>query len=203
MPGPTLKFNFKELVDLSADLKESPRSLAVIAQRVMRPHLVAIARELRARIPRQTGQLARSMFSAVTRPNKFVALGAVGFRSRKTSGRTIVAGNVLQKGGATPRKRQYLWIPLRGNRNVTPQDFFNAENTFIRMSKAGNKIAFIRQGDVAVPLFVLKKSVRFNVPPLPIDERVEQKLPEILEDVQDGITQGIAAKRAALGALTE
>lgn len=201
MAGPSLKFNFKDLVDLNVDIKQSPRSLAVIAQRVMRPHLVAIARELRSRIPRNTGQLARSLFSSVTRPGKFTALGAVGLRTRRTPARTIVAGNVMQKGGATPRKRGYLWIPLRSNRDVSPSDFFNAENTFIRTSHSGNKIAFIRQGNIAVPLFVLKKSVRFNVPPLPINERVESKLPEILEDIQDGVAQVIAAKGAALGAL--
>jgi len=107
----------------------------------------------------------------------------------------------MQKGGATPRKRAYLWVPLPNNRNVTPQDFFNADNTFIRMSKAGNKIAFIRQGNIAVPLFVLKKSIRPAAPPLPISERVEQKLPEMLEDIEESITQIIAARRAALGAL--
>jgi hypothetical protein len=69
------------------------------------------------------------------------------------------------------------------------------------MSKAGNKIAFIRQGNIAVPLFVLKKSIRPAAPPLPISDRVEQKLPEMLEDIEESITQVIAARRAALGAL--
>jgi len=201
MATPPLKFNFKELGDLNEDLKRSPRSVPVIAQRVMSPYLRAVARDLRSFIPRVTGQLARSLFSSATRPGGLIAIGAVGLRTRKISGRTMVAGNVMQRGGATPKKRAYLWVPLRNNRNITPQDFFHAENTFIRMSGAGNKIAFIRQGNVAVPLFVLKKSIRPAAPPLPINERVEQKLPEILEDIQDSIGQVIAARRAALGAL--
>jgi len=200
MATPPLRFNFKELGDLNEDLKKSPRSLPVIAQRVMAPHLRAVARELRASIPRRTGQLARSLFSSATRPGGLMALGIVGLRTRRISGRTMVAGNVMQKGGGTARKG-YIWVPLRGNRDITPQDFFNAENTFIGMSKSGQKFAWIRQGNIAVPLFVLKKTIRPAAPPLPINERVDQKLPEIMEDIQDSIGQVIAARRAALGAL--
>jgi len=154
-------------------------------------------------IPRgATGQLARSFGASVTRRQGLVS-GIFGFLTRRRLGRTIVAGNVLQKGGATPRKRAYLWVPLPNNRNVTPQDFFNAENTFIRMCGAGNKIALIRQGNIAVPLFVLKKSIRPSGAPLPINERVEQRLPEMLEDIEESIGQVIAARRAALGSLNE
>jgi len=200
---PTLKFNFKDIVDLNTDIKQSPKSLPIIVQRVLSLQLRALAKEMRPQVPRGlTGALSRSFGASITRRQGIVS-GVFGFLTRRRAGRTIVAGNVLQKGGATPRKRAYLWIPVPSNRNVTPQDFFNAENTFVRMSKSGNKIAFIRQGNIAVPLFVLKKSVRFASPPLPIDERVEARLPEMLEDIEDGIGQVIAARRVALGALSD
>lgn len=200
----TLKFNFKDIADLNADIKQSPKALSIITQRVMQQQLRALAREMRPSVPRGvTGQLARSFAASVTRRQGIVT-GIFGFLvRRRMSGRTVVAGNVLQKGGATPKKRAYLWVPLPTNRNVTPQEFFNASNTFIGKSKAGNKIAFIRQGDIAIPLFVLKRSIRPSAPPLPIGERVEGKLPEIGQDITDSITQVIAARGAALRSLNE
>ena len=201
--GVPIKFNFKDLVDLTEDIKQSPKSLPIIVQRVLSLQLRDLARQMRPLVPRgTTGQLARSFSSSVTR-KQGVVTGLFGFMTRRRSGRTIVAGNVLQKGGATPRKRAYLWVPLPSNRNVTPADFFAADNTFIRMSKAGNKVAFIRQANIAVPLFVLKRNIKPSAPPVPIDERLEARLPEINEDIEESITQIIASRRAALGALNQ
>ena len=198
-----LKFNFKDIADLNADIKQSPRAIAAISQRVMSPHLRTLAQEFRATIPTRTGQLARSVFSSVVRPGGLIALGAVGLRIRKIPVRTLVAGNVMQKGGGSVRKRVYAWIPTPMNRNITPQDFFNLDNTFIGTSKAGKRFAFIRQGNLALPMFLLVRNIRPAAPPLPIEQRLTQKLPEINEDIQEAITQVIAAKGAALKSLNE
>ena len=200
---PTLKFNFKDLVDLNEDIKQSPKSLPIIVQRVLSLQLRALAKEMRPLVQHgATGALSRSFGASVTRRHGTVT-GVLGFLTRRRAARTIVAGNVQQKGMATPKRRLFLWIPLRSNRDVSPQDFFNADNTFIRLSKAGNIIAFIRQGNIAIPLFLLRRVIRFSKPPVPIDERMDQRLPEILIDIQDSMGQVIAARRAALGALRE
>lgn len=197
----SIRFNLKQLADLDEDLKKSVKSLPIVVQRALSLSLREVRREMVPLVPRgTTGQLVRSFGVSVTKKQGLV-MGVLGFLTRRRSGRTIVAGNVLQKGGAKPSRRPNIWVPLPSNRNVTPRDFFNASNTFVRMSKAGNKIAFIRAGEGIVPLFVLKKSVKLSRPPLPISERIEEKLPDITESIQTTIGQVIAAKRAALEAL--
>jgi hypothetical protein len=196
-----IRLNFKDIADLNEDLKASPRALTAIAQRVLSLRLRELRRELLPRVPRgRTGQLRRSFGASVRRQRASGGIRAVfGFLTgRRIPAGAVIAGNVLQKGSAVPRKRAYIWVPLQSNRNVTPQDFFNAENTFIRMSRAGNKIAFVRSGGQAVPLFVLKPWIKPSAPPVPINEGVERKLPEITQDIQTMIAEVIAARRKVL-----
>jgi len=199
MANGILRFDMKQLVDLNEDLRQSPKSLPIVVQRVLSLTLRQLAVSMRSLVPRgATGALRRSLSASVKRQQGAV-VGVFGLLSSRRSGRTVVAGNVLQKGGAVASKRQYIWIPLPGNKNVTPQDFFNAGNTFIRTSKAGNRIAFIRTGEgTALPMFVLKKTVRFHQPPIPIQERVEAELPTITGDIQEGIAAVIIARQKAL-----
>lgn len=199
MANGILRFDMKQLTDLSEDLRQSPKSLPIIVQRVLSLTLRGLAVSMRSLVPRgATGALRRSLSASVRRQQGAV-VGVFGLLSSRRSGRTVVAGNVLQKGGAGINKRQYIWIPLPGNKNVTPQDFFNAANTFIATSKSGNRIAFVRSGEGrAVPMFVLKKTVRFHQPPIPIQERVEAELPTITGDIQEGIAAVIVARQKAL-----
>jgi len=196
-----IKFNFKDLTDLSADLKESPRALSVIVQRVLSQQLRQLRREMGPLVPRGvTGRLRRSFGVSVRRKaSTGDVLATFGFMSgRRVSANSAIAANVLQKPGATARKGAYLWIPTRANTNISPRDFYSAENTFIRMSKSGNKIAFIRSGDSIVPLFILKRTVRLGAPPVPIDQRVEAELPTISEQIQTTIAQVIEARKKVL-----
>lgn len=200
MANGILRFNMKQLTDLSEDLRQSPKSLPIIVQRVLSLTLRGLAVSMRSLVPRgATGALRRSLSASVRRQQGSV-VGLFGLLWSRRSARTVVAGNVLQKGGAVANKRQYIWIPLPGNKNVTPQDFFNAANTFIATSKSGNRIAFVRSGGegLAVPMFVLKKTVRFHQAPIPIQERVESELPTITGDIQEGIVAVIVARQKAL-----
>jgi hypothetical protein len=193
-----IKFNLKDIFDLDVDLKQSVKSLPVIVQRVLTIQLRQLRNEMRPLVARGTsGKLQRSFGSSVRRQRGNV-LATFGFLTKGVSGRTVVAGNVQQKGSATPRKAGFLWIPLPANQNISPRDFFNAQNTFIRTTTAGNKVAYIRSGDQIVPLFVLKKRVQLSRPPLPIEQKVEGQLPEIQADIVETIAQIIEARKAAL-----
>lgn len=200
-----LKLNFKDIFDLNEDLKKSPRAASIIVQRVLTVALRGIRRQQAGQVPRgTTGGLRRSLGVSVRRSRTQNAIIATyGFmRGRRVSARTAVAGNVLQKPGAQARKSAWLWIPTKANQNITPRDFYAAENTFVR-DVGANRIAFVRSGDDAIPLFILKRNAKLSQPPVPIDQRVEAELPVITQDIQDSIAQVIEARRAALQALSD
>ena len=201
-----IRFNFKDLADLNEDLKKSPRAASIIVQRVLSVALRRVRREQAPQVPRgATGGTRRSLGVSVRRSRTQNAIIATYgfFRGRRVSARSAIAANVLQKPGAQARKSAYLWIPTSANQNVTPRDFFAADNTFIRTTAGGNRVAFVRSGDDAIPLFILKRHVRLSAPPVPIDQRVESELPVITQEIQDTIAQVIEARKAALGALNE
>lgn len=202
MSEPVIKFNLKQLDDLTDDLKKSVKSVPIIVRNVLRLQLRALRREMAPLVPSKTGKLRRTLAFQVllNKPAKGDVLGRFGFKSRGPAAGTVIAGNVLQHPGATAKKGAYLWIPTPSNKNITPKEFFAADNTFIAMGKGGNKIAYIRTGDAdeVLPLFVLKHTVRFWQAPLPISERVEARLPEIGKDITDTIGQVIEAKNAVV-----
>ena len=198
-----IRFNFKDLADLNEDLKKSPRAASIIVQRVLQRALRGVRRE-------QAGQMTRTgrpaLRSTVVKPrgSKGVVVATYGILpGRRVSARAVIVGNVQQKPGAQVRKAAYLWIPTTANKNITPRDFFAAENTFIRTTSGGNRIAFVRNGNDAIPLFILKHNIRLSRPPVPIDQRVETELPVITQEIQDTIAQVIEARKAALSALAD
>jgi hypothetical protein len=196
-----LKFKFNQLEDLDRDFQSSTKVLPIIIAKVLTLKLRELRGELRSFIPRTTGNLAKSFGFSVRRRRGLVT-GRIGFFSNKrTSASTAIAANVLQKGGATPKKGAYLWIPLGMNRNadgsaqLTPRQLIDSGG-FVTISKAGNKIAFQRSGDQIIPAFILKTAVKLSRPPVPIEQRVEAALPEITSDIPEFIKQVIEAKRA-------
>ena len=198
-----IKFKFKDLEDLDRDFRESTKAVPIIIQRVLTSKLRELRGELRSFIPRTTGTLVKA-FGISVRRRRGVVTGRIGFFSNKrTSASTAIAANVLQKGGATPKKGAYLWIPLGMNRNLdgsaqlTPRQLIDSGG-FITISKAGNRIAFQRSGDQAIPAFILKTAIKLSRPPVPIEQRVEQALPEITDEIPETIRQVIEAKRAAM-----
>lgn len=202
---PSIKFNFKNLEDLSTDFSRSVKSLPFIFQKVLVEHLRPIRQGLRGLMPRQTGALQRS-FGYSVRRRRGVVTGSLGFfTNRRVPAHASIAANVLQKPGATPRKGQYLWIPIGSNRagdgraNISPRDLLT--NGFVRQSKAGNMIAFQRQGDQPIPMFVLKRAIRFAQPPVPFESRVEAEVPRIIDDIPEFVAQVLEARRAAIGAV--
>jgi hypothetical protein len=199
-----LRLNFKDIADLNADLKQSPRAAMAIVQRVLSLALRRVRREQAPQVPGGiTGGLRRSLGVSVRRSRNNAIIATYGFfRGRRVSARTAVASNVLQKPGAQARKSAYLWIPTSANQNITPRDFFASENTFIKTVGA-NRVAFVRNGDDAVPLFILKRNTKLSAPPLPIDQRVTAELPVITKDIQDSIAQVIEARKAALQAIAD
>src|SRR5678816_4429193 len=115
MANGILRFDMRQLTDFSEDLRQSPNSLPIIVQRVLSLTLRQLAVSMRPLVPRgATGALRRSLAASVKKQQGAV-VGVFGLLSSRRSGRTVVAGNVLQKGGAVASKRQYLWIPLPGN----------------------------------------------------------------------------------------
>lgn len=202
-----IKFNFKDIADLNEDIKASPRALSVIIQRVLSLQLRALRRELAPSIPRNTGKLARSFGSSVRRgkQNKGAIFAIFGFLlGKRISAATAIAGNVLQHPGASPSKKSRIWVPVLSNRSaaggaqITPQQFFQLPHTFVRDTPSGNRIAFQRINDMLVPLFVLKRSVRLSAAPLPLESSVERKLPEITGDIEQAISQVLAARGEVL-----
>lgn len=198
-----LRFNFKQLADLNEDLKKSPRALAAISRRVLTENLRKIRKELSGGIPLVSGRLRRSLrVVGSAKARQGLASGAIGFfGGRGISAATAIAGNVLQHPGATPKKRAFLWVPVGNNRGltggaaITPAQFFDLPNTFVRDTPKGHRVAFQRINESIIPLFVLQRAVKFSAPPIPIAERVEQRLPDITDEIEDTITQVIAAKK--------
>lgn len=187
------KFNFSQLVDLENDLKASERAIPAIVAAVMREKFREAKRELAQAVPRESGRLARSLGFSV-RKAKGLVTGRLGFMVRRVTPATIIAGNVLQKPGATARKGPYLWIPLPGT-SITPTQFRSLPDTFIKKSATGKLIAFQRIGVQELPMFVLKHAVKLSAPPLPLDARGEQAAEQIAEAVPEAIAQVIEAKK--------
>lgn len=192
-----IKFGWKDLQDLDNDLLASTKAIPIIALKTLRQQLAPIRNQMRALIPRTTGRLARSFGYSVRRKGSMVT-ALFGFMTgAKVSASAAIAANVLQAGGARPRKGAYLWIPLPPLRNadgsaqVSPRQLLNAGG-FVAMSKAGNKIAFLPGG---LPAFVLKTFVKLSRPPLPVEQRIEAEAPEIASGIEESIASVIEAKR--------
>ena len=192
-----IKFNFKDFEALDKDFEASKRAIPIIAQRVLNEHLRQLRSELRPQIPAKTGALRRS-FGVSVRRRAALVTGRLGFFSGKsvTAG-TAIAANVLQKGGASPRKGKYLWIPLPSNRAasgaalISPRALLDSGG-FIARSAAGNMIAFAESG---IPAFVLKTFIKLSAPPVPIEARVEADLPQITGDIEEVIKAAMEAKK--------
>lgn len=201
----TLRFNFKDIVDLNADLKASPKALSAVVQRVTALHLRRLRAQMKPAVPRgATGKLAASFGTSVRRRGANVSAVFGFLLGKRISASTAIAGNVLQRPGATARKREHLWIPALLNRAagggaiVTPAEFFARPNTFIRAVGGGKKMAFQRIGDSIIPMFVLQKSVSMRAQPLNLQSNVEGVVPEIIDDIKDTIHQVLAARGAVV-----
>lgn len=198
-----LRFNFAQLKDLDDDFKASEKAIPIIAQKVLKAQLGPLRSELRGMIPRATGRLQRSFGFSIRRTKGNVTARFGFLLNKRVSASTAIAANVLQAGGAHPRKGKYLWIPFRQNRAAdgsaltTPRQLIDAGG-FIAVSKSGNKIAFQRSG---VPAFVLKTFVKLSRPPVPIEQRTEAALPQITGDIEDTIGAVIEAKKTAQSVL--
>jgi len=197
-----LKFKFDQLNDLDRTFQSSTKAVPIIIQRVLTLALRPVRDQLRSFIPTTTGRMAKS-FNLSVRRRRGVITAKIGFlRNKRVSKNTAIASGVLQHGGATPKRGAYLWIPVSRNRladgaaEVTPRQLIDSGHGFVKISKSGNKIAFLRVGDNAFPMFVLKTSVRQSRPPVPIEQRVEAALPEITDEIPETIRQVIEAKRA-------
>lgn len=108
---------------------------------------------------RRTGHLSRSVGSMiVTENNNISATIGSGVRT----GQRVVYANILETGGVIrPKNARYLTIPLRAamtGSGVVRRRARDWPNTFIE-----NGIIYQRRGENAVPLFVLRRSVR--IPP--------------------------------------
>lgn len=206
MPAP-IRFNLKQLNDLSDDFQKSRKSLSLIAQKVLREHLRQAARELKGGIPRRTGGL-RKLFGYAAKRKRETARGFLGFffRKRGSTKQSNIAALVLQKGRATPKTGRFLWLPIGDNRaadgsaRLTPGDLLSADG-FVRRSKAGNMIAFQRLSTGAVPMFLLKHEITPSAPPIPLESKLDEITPEVIEDIPNLVAQLIEAKRAAVSAL--
>jgi len=201
-----LKFNFAQLKGLDEDLTASAKSVGVIASKVLTLQLRQLRTEMRPQIPRARGALRRSFGFWVRRGrgDQGNVTAKFGFMfNKRVSASAAVAGNVLQAGGAHPKKGKYLWIPIGGNRNAdgsaatNPRELI-AGGGFVATSKAGNRIAFHRSG---MPAFTLKTFVKLSAPPLPIEARIERQAPEIAKDITESIAQVIEAKKVVVGNL--
>jgi hypothetical protein len=194
-----IKFSFKDLIDLDNDLEASKKAIPLIVMRTLRAQLAPLRNQLRSLIPRTTGRLARSFGYSVRRKGSIVTAQFGFLLNKRISASAAIAANVLQAGGARPRKGAYLWIPLPPIRNadgsaqVTPRQLISAGG-FVATSQAGNKIAFFPNG---LPAFILKTFVKLSRPPLPIEQRIEAEAPEIASGIEESIASVIEAKRAA------
>jgi len=96
-------------------------------------------------------------------------------------------GRIYQFGATiTAKNRKGLWIPIGSNRTgegrpvITARQYFNdfRGRGVVKMSQRGNLIAFGKDGDELVPMFVLKDSVRINPRPS-VTNTANLFLPEI------------------------
>lgn len=193
-----IRFNFNQLKDFDDDMKASEKAIPLVAQRVLNRKLKPLRQELRAQIPRATGRLQRSFGYSVKRFKSRVS-AVFGFMTgKKVSKSTAIAANVLQAGGAHPRKGKYLWIPLANNRAadgsamISPRQLIEAGG-FVAVSAAGSTIAFHQRGD---PAFVLRTFVKLSKPPLPIEQRMERELPAIISDIEETVGAALEVKKA-------
>lgn len=108
----------------------------------------------------RTGALRRSFGTAVTGEGSIESWVGTVYT-------TSPYARIQEFGGTvTPKKSQFLTIPLAGARTgagATRGGARSFPNTFFAKSRAGNLLMFQKQGKKIVPLFVLKKSV--SIPP--------------------------------------
>lgn len=214
------RFNFKDVVNFTNDLKASRRVVGRSVQAAMDERLRPLLQKWKSVTARDTGALSRTlkMFHASAGNLKkhgsldFVTLGFIrpkGLRGGRVranapdAGRLAIRQNVHQLGNAwVGRRGKYnkadhkdIWIPLPTNPNVSPTDFLAMPNTFVRRSRHGNIIAFKRTGKSLMPYFVLKKGLHLGRPPIPIRENVEGQLPGAMQAIPEIVGQVLEAKR--------
>lgn len=112
---------------------------------------------------RRSGRLAASIGSRVT-VSADGLMGVVGSGVRQ--GNRVRYAGIQETGGTvTPKNVQYLTIPLQAAltaAGVLRRGAREWPDTFVKESKAGNKIIFQKRNKTIVPLFVLKQ--RVNIP---------------------------------------
>ncbi len=158
----------------SAQLTAAIKALPATLQQKARNVFLNAANKLQATMVRRstvaggvfktnpTGALARS-WQVESNSNPLLPI-SVAIKSQGTPYAVI-----QEKGGTvTPKKAQWLTIPLDANKTKGGDTRMSAtrafkSGAFVFTSKAGNKIIGQRDGKNIVPLFVLKKSV--TIPP--------------------------------------
>lgn len=167
-----IRLNSKQLTDLTERFTQSKVAVPIIVQALLKDKLKQRRNELRPRIPTDTGALRNALNSWAHKRRSAVEAGLAFMRGKGITAGTAIASNVLQHPGANPKKGNYLWIPLHRTAmgpTISPRQLLDSGG-FIKTSKAGNKIAFMRTGDDIEPYFILRKFVRFKEAPLPIAE---------------------------------
>lgn len=199
-----MKVTFKDnqLADLSERFTESKTAVPVIVQALLRDKLKQKRNELRPGIPSNTGRLRRA-FNFWSRKQRSGVEAGLGFmRGKGVTANTAIAGNVLQHPGATPKKGTYLWIPLHRaaiGPTINPREFLDSGG-FVKMSKAGNMIAFKRQGrgEPLVPYFILRTFIKFKEPPIGIEAAGIQAADETAAEIPTAIVAILEGKRKFL-----
>ncbi len=204
-----IKFQFKDIIDLNEDLKQSPKALQVIVRTVLSRHLRKLRDSLKSRAPtRAQRNLAFSVRKS--KSIEYATWAILGFlRSKRTSAQSAIIANVFQKGFAETgargryghRSAENIWIPLpAAGLNLTPSQFLAMPGTFIRRSHAGNKIAFQRsESGTLWPMFVLKQRINPpSSPPIDFEGEVLADLPETLGDIQQTIAEVLEARGAVI-----
>ena len=112
-------------------------------------------------------------------------------RADDVSGRIgprVPYGRIIERGGIIkPKRRKWITIPLpaaQTSQRVAQHGARKFANTFFAKSKAGNLLLFQNRGGQAIPLFVLKKSVRIPKRPylLPAARAKQARIVEEMGD---------------------
>lgn len=164
------------------------------------------------RVPLRTNanegrRIARQKFGSRSSQAK-----AFGFSLKKVRGKALAfvarlgfirtqrayLANFYERGATIrPKKRQYVYVPILGNRSrdgsaiLSARDAITQGNTFLHKSRAGNLIMFQRPtagtaefGDFITPLFALKKQVRIPARPVfsLVNEKAQKEIQQAAED---------------------
>jgi hypothetical protein len=201
---PQIKFNLKQLNDLTGDVKGARKSLPLIISKSLRLDLMAARRQLAGQIPSVKGKVRKSLYWWIKKQPGGVR-ARFGFRTKGLDAQTAIAANVLMSGATiVPKNAKSLWVPIGSNVNaagdavMSPRDLWAAGNFFLD----GNLVLKKTPGGGVEPVFALKKLITLS--PRRIEEPaavVERRLPEIAGNIETLIARALVAKRNALDAL--